>query len=111
MAGKKTRIMYVERITLLNHNGSASIGRVSFSKSGRTIYYRGKTLQSLRGSGIIGNYVDVNSGVEYWVSGPKRNGQDRHWAGKGVVKIDAEVVDEYWREIRGCEPPEDPFET
>ena len=49
-----------------------------------------------------GNYVDVKTGVEYWVSGPKKNGGDRHWAGSGKVQIDADVVDEYWRDIRQC---------
>jgi hypothetical protein len=50
-------------------------------------------------------------GIEYWVSGPKKNGRDRHWAGSGPVTIEADVVDEYWREIRRCEPPQNPFVT
>jgi hypothetical protein len=29
------------------------------------------------------------------VSGVKRDGSDRHWAGSGKIKIDANVVDEY----------------
>jgi len=103
--------MYIECKTDRNDRGGARIGRVSFSKTGRTIYYRGLVLRSLRGSGIGANYVNMSTGLEYWVSGPKKNGQDRHWAGGGPVAIDADVVDEYWREIRGCEPPENPFVT
>ena len=109
MAGNKTRIMYVERITGSGHDGTAFIGRVSFSKTGKTIYFRGKKLQ--RGTGVRGNYFEVDSGVEYWISGPKKNGQDRHWASSNrPVKIDQNVVDEYWRDIRKCELPADPFE-
>ena len=108
---KYSRIMYVECKATEDGRGSARICRVTFSKSGRTIYSGGRKLQSLRGSGVYGNYADVNTGIEYWVSGPKKNGQDRHWAGGGPVKVDADCVDEYWRDIRNCEPPEDPFTT
>lgn len=62
-----------------------------------------------RGSGIVGNHFNPQTGVEYWVSGPKRNGQDRHWAGGGKVRIEQDCVDEYWRNIRKLEPPADPF--
>src|SRR4051812_9346856 len=47
----KSRIMYVEqksgRLT-----GPARIGRVTFSKTGKTIYYRGRTFQGLKGRGF-----------------------------------------------------------
>jgi hypothetical protein len=33
-------------------SGAARIGRVSFSKTGRTIYYDGKTVRSLKGAGF-----------------------------------------------------------
>jgi hypothetical protein len=101
--------MYIECKTNRNDRGGARIRRVTLSKTGRTIRYHGLVLQ--RGGGSGGNYQDVNSGLSYWVSGPKKNGQDRHWAGVGPVYIDQDVVDEYWREIRGCEPPENPFLT
>jgi hypothetical protein len=84
---------------------------VRFSKSGRTLYVGELELQSCQGQGIRGNYFDVKTGTEYWVSGPKKNGEDRHWAGGGVVRIDADLIDEYWRTIRGCELPNDPFVT
>lgn len=96
----KTRIMYIELKSGDGHNdrGPARIGRVTFSKTGKTIRYRDLELQ-LR-NGRCSNYNDVNTGDEYWVSGPKKNGQDRHWAGAGPVEIDEDVRDEYWREIR-----------
>ena len=31
----------------------------------------------------------------YWVSGIKKNGQDRHWAGKGKIMIEKNIVEEY----------------
>jgi hypothetical protein len=104
-----TRIMYVECKASGDDRGRARICRVRFSKSGRTIYVGGLILQSCRGAGISGNYIDVNNGYEYWVSGPKKNGGDRHWAGGGEVRVESDVIDEYWREIRGREPPENPF--
>lgn len=91
---KSTRIMYVECKGGDNDRGRARICRVRLSKTGRTLYVGGLVLQSLRGSGISGNYFDVNSRSEYWVSGPKKNGRDRHWADGGPVQIEADVVDE-----------------
>jgi len=94
--------MYIERKSGDGHSdrGPARIGRVTFSKSGRTLHYRGLAFQSLKGAGICANYVEIESGDEYWISGCKRNGQDRHWAGGGPVGIDDEVREEYWTEIR-----------
>lgn len=105
MSGKTTRIVYIERKSDQGDRGPALIGRVSFSKSGRTIYYRGLELRSCKGRGIGANYYEEATGDEYWVSGPKKNGQDRHWAGRGVVNIDSDVAEEYWRDIRNCDPP------
>ncbi len=86
------RIMYIE-LKSGNDNGPAWIGRVRTSKTGRTVFYRGRTLR--RQQGISGNHVDVETGEEFWVSGVKRDGTDRHWAGSGPVEIDADVLDEY----------------
>ena len=91
--GTKTRIMYVEQ---KEGDCLAWIGRVKFSKSGRSIYYREFQLQRTKGGGIAGNFFDVETGEEYWVSGPKKNRQDLHWAdGGGPVHIDDDVRDEY----------------
>ena len=105
MAGNKTRIMYIELKSGHGDCGPAQIGRVAFTKTGRTIIYHDKRFQSLKGSGIGANFFEVETGDQYWISGPKQNGQDRHWAGSGGVQVDAEIADEYWREIRKCKPP------
>jgi hypothetical protein len=81
--------------------GPARIGRVTFSKTGRTINYRGRSFQSLKGAGFKSNYYDVETGAEFWISGPKREGGDGLYGGSTPIEIDDDVREEYWREIRG----------
>ncbi len=87
--------MYIELKSGQGDRGPARIGRVTFSKSGTTIYYKGKSFQRIKGGGISGNYFDVETSEEYWISGVKKNGEDRHWAGSGAVEIDEDVKEEY----------------
>lgn len=93
--------MYIELKTHAgghDDNGPAWISRVTFSKTGRTIYWRGKRLQ--RGKHGCANHFDLDSGETYWISGPKKNGEDRHpWAPE-KVRIDPDVREEYWVQIR-----------
>jgi hypothetical protein len=42
-----------------------------------------------------GNYLDMETHEDFWVSGVKKNGQDRHWAGSGKVMIEAATLSEY----------------
>ena len=81
-------------------SGAARIGRVSFSKTGRTIYYGGKTFRSLKGAGFKANHYDVDTGEEYWISGPKRDGTDRLYGERVPVDVDEDVREEYWTQIR-----------
>ncbi len=97
------RIMYIER-KAGSLTGDARIGRVSFSKTGRTLYYKGLKFQSLKGAGFKSNYIELESREDYWISGPKRNGQDALYATNKRIEIDEDVREEYWREIR--EDPE-----
>lgn len=92
-----SRIMYLELKSGYHDDGPARIGRVTFSRTGRTVYYHDQTFRRLPGGGISGNYMDVATGEEYWISGVKLNGQDRHWAGRGPVEIDDDIKDEYRR--------------
>jgi len=101
----RSRILYVELKSGHNDDGPAWIGRVFFSKTGRRLYYRDKTLQRIPRGGIGSNHRDVHTGDEYWVSGVKKNRQDRHWAGGGAVEIDPDVRDEYLRIIGTAEQP------
>lgn len=93
--------MYIELKSDRGDRGPARIGRVRFSKSGSSVYYRGTRFETLKGAGVSGNYSNVDTGEEYWISGCKKNGQDRHWAGSGAVEIDEDVREEYWTQIRG----------
>jgi hypothetical protein len=98
MSAKKTKIMYIEDKSG-GLDGQARIGRVSISKSGLSLYYRGRSY--IRIQGFKSNYMDEETGAEFWFSGPKRRGGDRLY-GVGRVEIDADVRDEYWTKIRDC---------
>jgi hypothetical protein len=97
----KTRIMYIEDKSG-GLNGPARIGRVEYSKSGRSLHYAGRTFRSLKGGGISkSNYADVETGEEFWISGPRKDGDDRLYVGRQPVEIDEDVREEYWTTIRG----------
>ena len=46
-----------------------------------------------------GNYVDMESAESFWVSGVKKNGGDRHWAGSGKLLVEAAAVSDYLQTI------------
>jgi hypothetical protein len=87
----RDEIKYLELKTGYADNGPAWIGRVEFSKSGKSIYFNGHALKG-NGHGLCN---DLESGETYWVSGIKKNGKDRHWAGNGKIMIDREIVTDY----------------
>jgi hypothetical protein len=97
--GHETRIMYIER-KAGNLTGHARIGRVTYSKSGATIYYGGREFRSLKGAGSKANYYDVETGDEYWISGPRRDGSDALYATNVPTEVDEDVRQEYWTQIR-----------
>lgn len=92
----RQRVMYIEQKPGLA--GHARIGRVLFSKSGRTIYYTGHRLQSLDGRGYKANYFNVDSGLEYWITGCRKDGRDTLYP--ATVEIDEDIREQYWLEIR-----------
>lgn len=81
--------------------GDAVIGRVTFSKTGRSVHYKGRTFQSLSGRGFKANYFDVDSGAYFWISGCRKDGADRLYNGGPPVFVDEDVREEYWSLIRG----------
>jgi hypothetical protein len=87
--------MYVENKDGDVDGVAARIGWVAFSKTGKTVYYRGRELASIGGRGIRGNFMDVATSEEYWVSGIKRRGSNTHWAEKIAVEIDPDALDAY----------------
>ena len=101
MGAKKTRIMYIEDKSV-GLNGQARIGRITFSKSGQSIHYQGRTFQRLGGDGFKANYFDAETGDQFWISSPRKDGRDRLYpSSTKPVEIDADVHDEYWKDIRG----------
>lgn len=95
----RSRIMYIEDKSG-GLTGPARIGLVTFSKTGRTLYYRGRSFQSLKG-GYKSNYFDTETRDLFWISGPKRDGSDRLYGERTPIEIDEDVREEYWLEIRG----------
>ena len=81
-------------------DGPARIGRVYFSKTGKTLYYRGQKFQSLKGSGFKSNYYDVDTGAEYWITGPRKDRDNRLYGGNRGVQVDDDVYDEYLEYLR-----------
>ena len=93
----RSEIMWIERKSdgLV---GPARIGRVTFSKTGRSLKYRDQRFESLKGKGFKENYFDVATGDEYWISGCHKDGKDALYSTS--VEIDDDVRQEYWTEIR-----------
>lgn len=93
----KYQIMYIEPkagIAALE----ANIGKVCFSKTGKTLKYNGRAFQSLKGLGYKANYVDVETGEHYWISGCRKDGNDGLY--KITVFVDEDIRKEYWTDIR-----------
>jgi len=57
----KTRIMYIE-CKGNEISGPARIGRVTFSKSDKSLYYQGRRFHTLSGGGFKANYFDCETG-------------------------------------------------
>ncbi len=96
-------LKYIELKSGHSDNGPAWIARVKLSRSGRTVYFNGKAVKRAPGGGVSGNHYDIQTREEYWVSGVKRRGLDRHWAGSGIIRIEAAAVAEYLRLIGRAE--------
>ena len=90
----RSKIMYVEDKSS-GLEGPARIGRVFLSKSGKTLYYQGMKFQSLKGSGFKANYFETESGGHFWISGPRKDRNDRLYGGCEGVEIDEDVYEEY----------------
>lgn len=93
--------MYIERKDGPNDLiGVARIGRVIFSKTGRSLHYKDQTFQTLNGSGFKANYYDIATGDHYWISGCKKDGSDRLYGERMPIYLDNDVREEYWTSIR-----------
>ena len=89
------QIKYIELKSGYSDNGPAWIAKVEFSKSGKMVYFNNK---AFRGNGH-GGCCDLETGEIYWITGVKKNGQNRHWAGKGKIMLDKEIAQDYLKFI------------
>lgn len=101
-------LMYIELKTGYSDDGPAWIGYVKTSKSKKTIYFNDHAFQ--RSIGSCSNYVDIENGGEYWISGLKKTESNRHWDGHGKIAIDRRAVSEYLAFIGEKELPANVFE-
>lgn len=62
-------------------------------KKQKAIYFNDHAFQKV--IGYYSNYVDIENGDEYWISGLKKAESNRHWAGRGKIFIDQRAVPEY----------------
>ena len=89
----ETEIRYIELKTGYSDDGPAWIGKVKLSKSGSTVYFNDKAFK--KGTSTYGNYYDIETHEDYWISGIKKDGTDRHWAGHGKVILQRDIVERY----------------
>ena len=101
-------LMYIELKTGYSDDGPAWIGYVKTSKSKKTIYFNDHAFQKLVGG--CSNYVDIENGDEYWISGLKKRESNRHLAGRGKIAIDRRAIKKYLELIGEKELPMNLFE-
>jgi hypothetical protein len=107
--------MYVELKTGYSDNGPAWIGKAFFSRTGSTIYFNGQAFRCVNGQAFMSSssgssHFDIESGDSYWISGIKKKGTNRHWAGFGKIMIDKAIVTEYLELTGITELPKSRFE-
>ncbi|MFT3874871.1 MAG: hypothetical protein QM708_00345 [Propioniciclava sp.] len=102
------RIMYVQLKTGYNTDrGPAWIARVEFSRSWRSLTFHGRRLQRPTGTAYANfdsNFVDVDTGEEYWVSGPKRDRTDGRYSSQQPV-VDDDAREAYEAFLAGAPLP------
>ena len=96
---RRRQLMWIEDKGNDEIIGPARIGYVTPSKSGRSLHYRGRTFQTLRGYGFKANYFDVASGGYFWISACRKDGMDALYSTD--VEVDDDACEAYWLEVRG----------
>jgi len=43
----------------------------------------------------MGSHRDLDTGEPYWVSGIKKSGSNRHWAGSGHILVEESAIEEF----------------
>lgn len=83
--------------------GPSWIGWVNFNRSWNTARYRGRELRRTPGL-VYGNFIDVMTGEELWLSGPKRDQSDTRY-GPRTTSVDEDARDAYDAFLSGVPLP------
>lgn len=83
--------------------GPSWIGWVDFNRTFKTARYRGRELRRTPAL-IDANFADVDTGEEFWVSGPKRDGSDTRY-GLRDTTVDDDVREVYEAFLDGAPLP------
>jgi hypothetical protein len=68
-----------------------------------TAYWHGRELVRAQRL-LVGNFYDVETDEEYWVSGPRRDRGDARY-GHGRLTVDEDVREVYEAFLNGCHLP------
>lgn len=82
--------------------GPCWVCRVHFSKSWQSARFHSRSLR--RENGFEHNFVDLDSGDKWWVSGPKRDRTDARYSTQQPI-IDDDVRREYEAFLAGAPLP------
>lgn len=97
------RIMFVQLKTGFDvDRGPSWICWVNFGRSWNTARVHGRELRRLQG--IAGNFIDVETGEEFWLSGPKRDGSDTRY-GPATTVVDDDAIADYRAFLAGAPLP------
>lgn len=79
--------------------GPSWIGWVDFNRSWNTARYQGREFRRTPGL-IYGNFIDVQTGEKFWLSGPKREQSDTRY-GPRTSSVDEDARDAYHAFLSG----------
>lgn len=97
------RIMFVQLKTGYNTDqGPSWICWVDFNRTWKTVRFHGRELR--RDRSIDGNFFDVETGEDFWISGPKRDRTDTRY-GPATTVVDADVREAYEAFLSGAPLP------
>lgn len=98
------RVMFVQLKSGYNTDqGPSTIGWVDFNRSWNTARYQGRELRRTKGLWDA-NFIDVASGEEFWLSGPKRDRSDTRY-GAPTTSVDADAMEAYDAFLAGVALP------
>ena len=93
--GQERRLMYVENKEGDIEGVRARIGWVTFSRTGKSVHYRGMEFFKIVGGGVRGNFKNLETREEFWISGVKKRGSNSHYTKSVSVEVDPDALEAY----------------